>query len=155
VALESGQAERAARLLGASAALHEAIGAVPPAGLPGDLGDGPQRARAVLGEAAFEVAWAAGRAFSVDEAIADALAVAAPPPPTSPALATTQNDFGLTRREREVLRLLVDGLPNREIADALSISPRTVGKHIEGILAKLGVESRTAAVGYALRHHLV
>jgi non-specific serine/threonine protein kinase len=80
VALESGQAERAARLLGASAALHEAIGAVPPAGLPGDLGDGPQRARAVLGEAAFEVAWAAGRAFSVDEAIADALAVAAPHP---------------------------------------------------------------------------
>ena len=68
VALESGQAERAARLLGASAALHEEIGAVPPAVLPGDLGNGPERARAALGEEAFAAAWAAGRAFSVDDA---------------------------------------------------------------------------------------
>jgi non-specific serine/threonine protein kinase len=152
VALEGRQAERAARLLGASAALHEEIGAVPPAGLPGDLGDGPERARAALGEAAFEVAWAAGRAFSVDEAIADALAVTAPAPfsPTA-----TGNHLGLTERERDVLRLLIEGYPNRDIADALSISPRTVGKHIENILHKLGVESRTAAVGYALRHRLV
>jgi DNA-binding NarL/FixJ family response regulator len=67
----------------------------------------------------------------------------------------TEDDHGLTRREREVLRLLAEGRPNREIADALSISPRTVGKHVEGILATLGVESRTAAVGYALRHRLV
>jgi predicted ATPase/DNA-binding CsgD family transcriptional regulator len=155
VALESGQAERAARLLGASAALHEAIGAMPPADLPGDLGNGPERARAVLGEAAFEVALAAGRAFSIDQAIADALAVAAPTPVAPAAPATTEDNLGLTRREREVLRLLVEGHPNREIADALSISPRTIGKHVEGILAKLGVESRTAAVGYALRHHLV
>jgi predicted ATPase/DNA-binding CsgD family transcriptional regulator len=155
VALESGQAERAARLLGASAALHEAIGAMPPADLPGDLGNGPERARAVLGEAAFETAWAAGRAFSIDEAIADALAVAAPAPPSPAATADIEGDHGLTRREREVLWLLVDGRSSREIADALSISPRTVGKHVEGILAKLGVESRTAAVGYALRHRLV
>ena len=152
VALESGQAARAARLLGASAALHEVIGVVPPAGLPGDLGNGPERARAALGEAAFEAAWAAGRAFSVDEAIADALAVAAPAP-SSPA--TTGDDLGLTGREREVLQLLAEGRPNRDIADALSISPRTVGKHVEGILAKLGVENRAAAVGYALRHGLV
>jgi len=155
VALESGQAERAARLLGTSAALHEAIGAMPPDDLPGDLGNGPERARAVLGDAAFEAAWAAGRAFSIDEAIADALAVTASAPRTSAAPAPTVDDRGLTRREREVLRLLAEGHSNREIAGALSISPRTVGKHIEGILAKLGVESRTAAVGYALRHRLV
>jgi predicted ATPase/DNA-binding CsgD family transcriptional regulator len=155
VALESGQAERAARLLGASAALHEAIGAMPPADLPGDLGNGPERARAVLGEAAFETAWSAGRAFSIDEVIADALAVTAPSPSSPVAPAVTEGDRGLTRREREVLRLLVDGRSNREIASALSISPRTVGKHVEGILAKLGVESRTAAVSYTLRHRLV
>jgi len=154
VALESGQAERAARLLGASAALHEAIGAMPPAELPGDLGNGPERARAVLGEAAFEAAWAAGRALSVDEAITEALAVAAPTV-SAPATRTAGDDHGLTRREREVLRLLIDGRSNREIGEALSISPRTVGKHVEGILAKLGVESRTAATGYALRHGLV
>src|SRR5215218_1372274 len=155
VALKSGQAERAARLLGTSSALHEAIGAMPPDDLPGDLGNGPERARAVLGDAAFEAAWAAGRAFSIDEAIADALAVTASAPRTSAAPAPTVDDRGLTRREREVLRLLAEGNSNREIAGALSISPRTVGKHIEGILAKLGVESRTAAVGYALRHRLV
>ncbi|MCD6057480.1 MAG: hypothetical protein K0Q89_1010 [Thermomicrobiales bacterium] len=155
VALESGQAERAARLLGASAALHEVIGAMPPADLPGDLGNGPERARDVLGEAAFETAWAAGRAFSIEEAIADALAVTAFAPSSPVAPTATEGDHGLTRREREVLRLLIDGRSNREIADALSISPRTVGKHVEGILAKLGVESRTAAVGYALRHRLV
>ncbi len=157
VALESGQAERAARLLGASAALHEEIGAVPPAALPGDLGNGPERARAALGEEAFAAAWAAGRAFSVEEAIADALAVAAPAPtaPAAPVTPATGDDHGLTRRERDVLRLLVEGHPNRDIADVLSISPRTVGKHVEGILDKLGVESRTAAVGYALRHGLV
>jgi non-specific serine/threonine protein kinase len=155
VALEGGQAEHAARLLGASAALHEEIGAFPPAELPGDLGNGPERARAVLGEAAFEAAWVAGRAFSVEEAIADALAVAAPVPPSTVAPAATEDDLGLTPRERDVLRLLVEGHPNRDIGDLLSISPRTVGKHVENILAKLGVESRAAAVGYALRHGLV
>jgi tetratricopeptide (TPR) repeat protein len=97
VALEGGQAEHAARLLGASAALHEEIGAFPPAELPGDLGNGPERARAVLGEAAFEAAWLAGRAFSVEEAIADALAVAAPAPPSTVAPAAAEDDLGLTR----------------------------------------------------------
>ena len=152
VALEAGQAELATQLLGASAALHEAIGAFPPSHLPGSLGNGPERARAALGETAFEKAWVAGRALSVDEAITVALTVAAPQgaPP-----ATVGQDLGLTPRELEVLRLLVDGRPNRDIAEELSISPRTVGKHIEGILAKLGVETRTAAVGYALRHHVV
>ena len=58
---------------------------------------------------------------------------------------------GLTRREWEILSLLVDGLSQREIASKLIISPKTVGKHIEHILAKLNVRSRTHAVAIAAR----
>lgn len=55
----------------------------------------------------------------------------------------------LTRRELEVLRLLAEGRNQREIAEALVISPKTVGTHIEHILEKLGVRSRAQAVAIA------
>jgi two-component system nitrate/nitrite response regulator NarL len=57
----------------------------------------------------------------------------------------------LTTRELHVLSLLVDGLTQSEIAEKLFISPKTVGKHIEHILAKLGVHSRAQAVALAVR----
>ena len=53
--------------------------------------------------------------------------------------------YGLTRRETEVLHLLAEGHPNAEIGQELSLSPRTVEKHVEHILHKLGVKSRAAA----------
>jgi DNA-binding NarL/FixJ family response regulator len=53
--------------------------------------------------------------------------------------------YGLTRRETEVLHLLAEGRPNAEIGTELGLSPRTVEKHVEHILDKLGVKSRTAA----------
>jgi len=53
--------------------------------------------------------------------------------------------YGLTRRETEVLHLLAEGRPNAEIGNELGLSPRTVEKHVEHILDKLGVKSRTAA----------
>jgi two-component system, NarL family, nitrate/nitrite response regulator NarL len=58
----------------------------------------------------------------------------------------------LTARELHVLSLLVDGLTQSEIAEKLFISPKTVGKHIEHILAKLGVHSRAQAVALAVRN---
>ncbi len=61
----------------------------------------------------------------------------------------------LTARELEVLRLMVDGNTNPEIADTLFISPRTVSVHVTHILEKLGVENRSAAVAFALRTGLV
>ena len=61
----------------------------------------------------------------------------------------------LTKREIDVLSLLAEGLTQAEIAEKLFISPRTVGKHIEHILAKLGVHSRTQAVALALREELI
>ena len=62
---------------------------------------------------------------------------------------------GLTAREVEVLALLVRGLPNKQIAAALSITQRTTGSHIEHIYSKIGVGTRGAAAMYALRHGLV
>jgi DNA-binding NarL/FixJ family response regulator len=56
----------------------------------------------------------------------------------------------LTRREREVLRLMAGGYSNREIADALSMSEGTVKNHVSSILSKLGVRDRTRAVLKAL-----
>jgi DNA-binding NarL/FixJ family response regulator len=51
--------------------------------------------------------------------------------------------------------LLAQGMSDREIAEELSLSPRTVGGHVTHLLGKLGVDSRTAAVAYALRHRVV
>jgi DNA-binding response OmpR family regulator len=62
---------------------------------------------------------------------------------------------GLTARELEILQLLAGGRQQREIADGLVISPKTVGTHIERILAKLGVHSRAEAVAVAYRDGLV
>ena len=61
----------------------------------------------------------------------------------------------LTEREREVLQLLAEGLAQTDIADRLVISKKTVGTHIERILAKLGMHSRAEAVAFAYREELV
>lgn len=61
----------------------------------------------------------------------------------------------LTEREHEVLKLLVEGLNNTEIAEKLVVSPSTIKSHVSNILGKLDVDSRTEAAALAVRHHLV
>lgn len=61
---------------------------------------------------------------------------------------------GLTARERDVLRLLVEGHSDRAIAQQLGIGTRTVQSHVTNILSKLGVSSRTAAAAHAVRDGL-
>jgi NarL family two-component system response regulator LiaR len=63
-------------------------------------------------------------------------------------------DDPLTERELETLRLVAQGLTNQEIAEKLSISERTVGKHVSNILEKLHLANRTQAALYALRKGL-
>ncbi|WP_431016999.1 response regulator [Bradyrhizobium pachyrhizi] len=60
------------------------------------------------------------------------------------------SELGLTTREGEVLSWLSKGKTNRDIAQILGLSPRTVDKHLEQIYAKLGVENRTAAAAIAV-----
>jgi len=67
-----------------------------------------------------------------------------------PAPQSTVTDPRLTCREREVLQWLSGGKTDRDIADILGISPRTVHKHLQRVYEKLGVETRTAAVARAL-----
>ncbi|HEY5258759.1 MAG TPA: response regulator transcription factor, partial [Candidatus Baltobacteraceae bacterium] len=61
----------------------------------------------------------------------------------------------LTQREHEVLTLLAAGLTNKEIAERLIVSPRTIETHVERVLGKLAVGSRTRAIAKAIRLDLV
>jgi DNA-binding CsgD family transcriptional regulator len=69
--------------------------------------------------------------------------------PRGPRARTRTNPASLTARETEVLRLLMAGRRNAEIADALFLSPKTVENHVSSILAKLGASSRVEAVDVA------
>jgi DNA-binding CsgD family transcriptional regulator len=71
--------------------------------------------------------------------------------PRGPRPATRAAPAGLTAREREVLALLSEGLPDREISRRLFISESTVHHHVSAVLAKIGVSSRTAAAREAAR----
>ena len=116
IAAARGQLERAARLLGAAWTLADRLGIRFMA-----HHIAAERIRAAicqrLDEPGFGVAWNAGRALSLNAAVDDARAV------LSEAASRSRIPHGLTVRELEVLRLLADGLPDREIADRLSISP--------------------------------
>jgi len=61
----------------------------------------------------------------------------------------------LTAREREVLQLLAEGIPNKQVARRLGVSPHTVKFHVASLLAKLGATSRTEAVTVGLRRGLI
>jgi DNA-binding NarL/FixJ family response regulator len=99
----------------------------------------------------------AGQAMPRDDAIAMArvvLANVAASDTLSTALPEAAASQGLSPRELDVLRLIVEGLSDREIAERLFISPRTVMRHVAGIFNKLGVNSRTAAATWAVRRDI-
>ncbi|MGE5601962.1 MAG: LuxR C-terminal-related transcriptional regulator [Nitrososphaerales archaeon] len=141
-----------------------------------------EKLEAQMGEAEFEREFSAGRSMNLDDIIAFAgdyarsvlahlppesgehRAEAQPPGPArgtearvpSPAArGATGGPDALTPREMEVLRLVADGLTNREVAERLVVTPRTVNAHLTSIYAKAGVTSRAAAVRFALERGLV
>lgn len=67
----------------------------------------------------------------------------------------TEENFGLTDREIQVLRLVAEGYTNNEISEHLSISPHTVKSHVIHIFNKLSVNDRTQAAVLATRHNLI
>jgi DNA-binding NarL/FixJ family response regulator len=70
------------------------------------------------------------------------------------AIASVETRAELTRRERDVLKLMVEGFTNGEIAERLVVSLSTVKTHVSSIIAKLGASTRTEAAAIAVREHL-
>ena len=113
--------------------------------------DRPHRPAQSAGDAArtLEREAAAGRLDG--DAVACVLAAAG----SRPAPRRTGAPAGLTEREVEVLRLIARGSSNREVAERLVISPKTVGRHVENLYRKIGVSSRAAAAVFAMEHGLL
>jgi predicted ATPase/DNA-binding CsgD family transcriptional regulator len=160
LAAQTGQPETTARLLGATESLRDLTAPPTWALLRSDLDTAETAARVALGDSRFATARAAGRALPLDAAIAEARALvpSVPDIPSAPVVreiapAPTRalEASGLTAREREVLRLLIDGRTNAEIAESLFISPRTASTHVANIFAKLDVDSRAGAVARAFQ----
>jgi predicted ATPase/DNA-binding CsgD family transcriptional regulator len=146
-------ARRAATMLGAAATLIRNMGTSPHA-LPGLLAyheASEAKLREALDERAFLGVFEYGASMPVEDAIAFVLGEKSPAPlPES----TSQDDTSaakLTRREREVARLVADGLSNKEIASNLVISVRTAESHVEHILVKLGFSSRAQIATWVSR----
>ena len=94
-----------------------------------------------------------------DEAVRDnflrcATAQMPPPPVLTPRRAARRSFGGLTGREREVAALVAQGKSNRALADELVVSERTVAKHVENILSKLGFSSRAQIAAWAVEKGL-
>ena len=106
-----------------------------------------ERARAALGEAAYEAAWARGRQLPPQAAADLALAATAPPPD-----ARRPAPGALSPREAQVAALVARGLTNREIAAELLVTEHTAMRHVEHILAKLGLRNRAQISAWAMAH---
>ncbi|ORX08858.1 hypothetical protein AWC30_00005 [Mycolicibacillus trivialis] len=104
--------------------------------------------RSGLGEQAFGVAWGEGLALSSGEAVAYALRG------RGERGRPAQGWDALTPAECEVVRLVGEGLSNKEVAARLFVSPRTVQTHLTHVYAKLGVTSRVQLAQEAARYGL-
>jgi DNA-binding CsgD family transcriptional regulator len=102
--------------------------------------------RNALGDNEFESAWDAGARLSADEAIGYALRGRGERKRPSTGWGS------LTPTELDVVRLLADGIPNKDIASRLFISPRTVQTHLRHVYHKLGVASRVQLAQEVTRH---
>jgi non-specific serine/threonine protein kinase len=105
--------------------------------------DSNRRSRTTLG-AASERAWNEGWYMSLDQAVDYALGQGEPK--------RGVESRHLSRREREVAKLVATGMTNREIAERLSIAERTAEGHVEQIRNKLGFRSRTQVATWAVQH---
>jgi non-specific serine/threonine protein kinase len=105
----------------------------------GLLDDAKARCLGGTGAAGFDEQYRRGRQHPLEDAITAAL----DEPPQRPSIPLAQHDFGLTRRELEVVELVSQGLTNKEIATRLVISSRTAETHVQNALTKTGFNSRS------------
>jgi len=171
----AGRAEEAARLLGAATAARADIGSPLRQDERADFDAVAARVRAAIGDDAFDAESRLGRELPLTNVVASQLdavgrgEVTRPTSPSDPAR-TVAHGFGmtgagmpsqlpgddrLTAREQEVLRLVVAGRTDHQIADDLFISPRTAQSHLVRVFRKLNVRTRAGAAGRAVRDGLV
>lgn len=159
-----GEHAPALELLSAASALRDELGAQPTPDQIREREDVERVAFAALDAAVIEKAHATGKTLDADALARRAMTISRrlskPEMPSGgqrsvPAPPPVTNAYGLTPRELEVLGLLSRGHSTRQVADALSISPRTAATHITNILGKMDVTSRTAAVALALRDGMI
>ncbi|HKX16504.1 MAG TPA: LuxR C-terminal-related transcriptional regulator [bacterium] len=143
--------ERAARLFGAAETLMSTAGVSLEPVNRADHDHYVTKAKGRLGERAFELAWRQGASMTVDTATTYALAEDGA---VFSQVKTSAGRPKLTAREREVAALVARGLTNREISSSLVIAERTVDAHVEHILNKLGVDSRTHIATWAVEQGL-
>jgi non-specific serine/threonine protein kinase len=146
VAVAQGQPLLAARLFGMAEALREAIAFPMEVVDRAELDRDVSALRTTVDGPIVDAAWRQGRAMSLDQAVADALAVAAHvEAPLTPAPPTVDI---LTPREQEIATLIARGLTNRQIANSLVISKTTADRHVSNILAKLGMATRAQVAAW-------
>ncbi len=144
LAAAEGASERALHLAGAADRIWEVIGGRLSPIYQTLLERWLAPLRQTLGQDTIRSAWETGRSLSIERAVALARAATeTPPPQPDEALQTSERRvIDLTRREKQVAALLAEGLTNRQIAERLVVTQRTVATHIEHILEKLGFASR-------------
>jgi predicted ATPase/class 3 adenylate cyclase/DNA-binding CsgD family transcriptional regulator len=147
VAGEAGSQREAARLFGAAEATRRRLGAVRFKIYEAGYDASVAAVRDALGEKDFGSAWAEGAALSTEEAIAYAQRG------RGQRKRPTSGWASLTPTERDVVRLVSEGLANSDIATRLFVSPRTVQTHLSHVYAKLRLTSRVQLAQEAARHN--
>jgi DNA-binding CsgD family transcriptional regulator len=147
LAVDAGSHREAARHLGAADAIRQSIGQVLFRIFDAVYEASLAALRDAMGEEDFESAWAEGAAMSADEAIAYAQRR------RGERKRPTSGWASLTPAERNVVRLVCEGLATNDIATRLFVSPRTVQTHLTHIYAKLGVASRIQLAREAARQN--
>jgi DNA-binding CsgD family transcriptional regulator len=143
---DAGSHREAARLFGAAAAIRQRMGLVRYKVWDAGYDASVTGLRDALGENDFDAAWAEGAALSTEEAIAYAQRG------RGQRKRPTSGWGSLTPTERDVVRLVSEGLANNDIATRLFVSPRTVQSHLTHVYTKLGLTSRVQLVQEAARH---
>jgi predicted ATPase/class 3 adenylate cyclase/DNA-binding CsgD family transcriptional regulator len=146
LAVDAGSHCEAARLFGAADAIRQRMGEVRFKIYDAVYETWVAALRDAMGEKDFESAWAEGAALSTDEAIAYARRR------HGERKRPTSGWASLTPTERDVVRLVSEGLANNDIATRLFVSPRTVQTHLTHVYTKLGLSSRVQLAQEAARH---
>jgi DNA-binding CsgD family transcriptional regulator len=146
VAFDADSHTEAARLLGAAHAHRQRLGLVRFKVFDDDHHALVSALRTAMSDLAFDAAWAEGEMLSTEQAIAYALRG------RGERKRPTSGWESLTPTELDVVRLVAEGIPNKDIATRLFVSPRTVQTHLRHVYNKLGLTSRVQLAQEAVRH---